>query len=158
VLRCEDPLGEARCHLAADLGRAGLEQHRVALRRPRDIQRAAYREMLALMVQVMQLARIEVPFRVAVPDKGIVVPAVPQSPHNFDKLDCPVVTGIVLIMLLASEVEGFGDVRRGDDIPPGTTAAYVVERGEFPGNVVVLLSHKIRDRVFIWIATARCSI
>jgi hypothetical protein len=24
--------------------------------------------------------------------------------------------------------------------------------------VLVLLSHKIRDRVFIWIATARCSI
>src|SRR6266404_5902283 len=28
----------------------------------------------------------------------------------------------------------------------------------FPVSLLVLLSHKIRDRVFIWIATARCSI
>lgn len=111
----------------------------MALRRPRDIQRAANREMLTLVVQVMELGRVEVPFRFAVADKRIVVPAVPQSLHHFDKLDGPVVAGIVLVMPLASEVEGFGDVRRGDDIPPGAAAADVVERGEFPGNVVGLV-------------------
>ena len=84
VLRCEHPLSEARCHLAANLGRAGLEEHRMALRRPRDIQRATNREMLALVVQVMELGRIEVTFRFAVSDKRIVVPAVPR----LQRFDC----------------------------------------------------------------------
>src|SRR6516165_11489332 len=107
VLRCEHPLSKARCDLAANSGRAGLEQHRMALWRSRDIQRATNREMLALVVQVMDFDRVEVTFRFAVSNKRIVVPTVPQSLHHFDKLDCPVVTGIVLIVPLASEVEGF---------------------------------------------------
>src|SRR6266851_2172996 len=95
VLWCEYPLGEARCHLAANLGRAGLEEHRVTLRRPRDIQRATNREMLTLVVQVMELGGVEVTLRFAVSDKR----------------DRPVVAGIVLIVALASEVEGLGEVR-----------------------------------------------
>jgi len=67
--------------------------------------------MLALVVQVMELGRIKVTFRFAVSNKRVVVPAVPQSFHNFDKLDRPVIAGIVLIVPLASEVEGLGDVR-----------------------------------------------
>ena len=67
--------------------------------------------MLALVVQVMELGRVEVTFRFAVSDKRIVVPAVPQSLHYFDKLDCPVVTGVVLIVPLASEVKRLRDVR-----------------------------------------------
>jgi hypothetical protein len=66
--------------------------------------------MLALVVQVMEFGRVEVTFRFAISDKRIVVPAVPQSLHHFDKLDCVVVTGIVVIVALASEVEGFGEV------------------------------------------------
>ena len=79
MLRCEHPLREARCDLAANFGRARLKEHRVALRRPGDIQGAANREMLTLVVQVMELGRVEVTFRFAVSDKRIVVPAVPQS-------------------------------------------------------------------------------
>src|SRR5918997_638877 len=47
VLWCEYSLGETRRHLAANIGRAGLEEHRVALRWPCDIQRTTNREMLA---------------------------------------------------------------------------------------------------------------
>src|ERR1700730_5176698 len=104
--RCGHPLRDARCRLAATRGRAGLEEHRMALRRPRDIQRATNREMLALVVQVMELGRVEIAFRSAVSDKRIVVPAVPQSLYDFHKLDRTVVAGIVLIVPLASEVEG----------------------------------------------------
>jgi len=43
--------------------------------------------MLALVVQVMRLGRVEITFRFAVSDKRVVVPAVPQSLHDFDKLD-----------------------------------------------------------------------
>jgi hypothetical protein len=67
--------------------------------------------MLTLMVQVMGFGRVKVTFGFSVSDKRIFVPAVPQSLHNFEKLDCPVITGIVLIMPLASEVEGLGDIR-----------------------------------------------
>jgi hypothetical protein len=111
VLWCEYPLGEARCHFAANFGRAGLEENRVALRRPRDIRRATNREMLALVVQVMELGRIEVTFRFTVSGKRVIVPAVSQSLHNFDKLDRPLIAGIVLIVALAAKVEGLGDVR-----------------------------------------------
>ena len=58
----------------------------------------------------MELGRIEVTLRLAVSDKRIVIPAVPQSLHHFDKLDRPVVAGIVLIVPLAAEVEGLRDV------------------------------------------------
>jgi len=95
--------------------------------------------MLALVVQVMQLGRVEVTFRFAISDKRVVVPAVPQPPHDLDELDRPVVAGIVLIVPLAPEVEGLGDVRRGDHVPPGATAADVIERGEFPGDVIGLV-------------------
>ena len=59
----------------------------------------------------MEFGRVKVTFRFAVSNKRVVVPAVPQSFHNFDKLDRPVIAGIVLIVSLASEVEGLGDVR-----------------------------------------------
>ena len=59
----------------------------------------------------MEFDRVEITFRFAVSDKRIVVPAVPQSLHNFDKLDRAVVTGIVLIVPLASEVKRLRDVR-----------------------------------------------
>src|SRR5690348_12141918 len=95
--------------------------------------------MLALVVEIMQLGRVEVALRLAVPDKRVVVPTVPQALHHFDKLDSPVVTGVMLVMPLAPEVEGLGDIRRGDDIPRGPTAADMVERGEFPGDVIGLV-------------------
>src|SRR2546423_810654 len=68
-------------------------------------------EMIFRKNEPAELGRIEVTFRFAVSDKRIVVPAVPQSLHNLDKLDRPVVAGIVLIVPLASEVEGLRDVR-----------------------------------------------
>ena len=46
VLRREHAFRELRRDLLAGLGRPGLEQHRMPLRRPRDIERPAHREEL----------------------------------------------------------------------------------------------------------------
>ena len=52
-------LGGLGGELAAGLRRAGLHDHRPALDRPGDVERAAHREILALVVEHMQLRRIE---------------------------------------------------------------------------------------------------
>src|SRR5712691_4405034 len=73
VLRGEDAFRGPRRQLAADLRRAGLEDDRMTLRRPRHIEGPAHREMLSLVVQYMQLGRMEIAAGDAVADKGVVV-------------------------------------------------------------------------------------
>jgi hypothetical protein len=65
--------------------------------------------MFVFAVQVLELGRVEVTFRFAVLDKRVIVPVVPKSVRNFDKLGRPVVAGIVLVASLASKVEGVGN-------------------------------------------------
>ena len=45
--------------LLAGIGRAGLEQDRASLRRTPDVQRPLDREILALVIERMELGRIE---------------------------------------------------------------------------------------------------
>ena len=58
-LRGEHQLGGAGGELAAGIGGAGLHQHRPALRRTRDVQRAADGKVFAPMVQRVQLGGVE---------------------------------------------------------------------------------------------------
>ena len=117
-----------------------------ALRRPRDVERPAHREMLSLVVQHMQLRRIEIAAGGAVADERIILPAVPQPAHDFGELDDPVVALVMLEMRIAAEILGFRQVRRGDDVPAGAAAADMIERGEFAGDVVGLVVARRRRR------------
>src|SRR5258708_37876640 len=58
----------------------------MALRRPRHVQSAVDREVLALEIRHMEAARPDETPGLLVGDEGIVVPAVPQQPAGFDEL------------------------------------------------------------------------
>src|SRR5262249_60698378 len=92
-------------------GGAGLEQYRMALRRARDVERTAHREMLAPVVQDMDFRRVEIAAGGAVAQKRVVVPAVPQPLHDLDELHRAVITLAVGEMLLAAEIPRLVDRR-----------------------------------------------
>jgi hypothetical protein len=95
--------------------------------------------MLSLVVQHMQLGRIEIAASSAITDKRVVVPAVPKPAHDLGKLDGAVVALVVLEMRLAAEIVCLRQIRRGDDVPAGAAAADMIERGEFARDVVGLV-------------------
>ncbi len=63
ALRGEHHLGGLGRELAAGLRGAGLHDDRPALDRPGDVERPAHREILALVVQHMQLVGVEIDAR-----------------------------------------------------------------------------------------------
>src|SRR5580692_12822111 len=111
----------------------------MALRRPRHIERAAHREMLSLVVQHMQLGGVEIAPGDAVADERVVVPTVPQPAHDLDELDRTFVALAMLIMLLAAEIVGLREIRRGHYIPSGAAGADMIERRELAGDVIGLV-------------------
>jgi hypothetical protein len=61
------------------IGRTGLENHRLALRRAADVQRPGHLEETPLVVQRVQLVLVEELAGFTVTRQGVVVPAVPQA-------------------------------------------------------------------------------
>ncbi len=102
-----------------------------------DLQRSGHREVLADMVDPMDLVRVDEPRRVLVADDGIVLPAVPQAQGHLQEFvgaAVPMVgVGVVRIAEIGTARVG---VRRGHDVPPGAALADVVEGREAPGQAV----------------------
>src|SRR5262249_22983688 len=108
-------LGASGCgkdHLAPASGKAppapagaGLNDHRVALRRARDGERPARVEELAPMVEPLDLIWIGVAAGLLIDDDGALVPSIPVSEHDLHELIGPVVAQIVSQVLLPAHVE-----------------------------------------------------
>ena len=126
----EDQLGPAggEGHAAAALAR--LQQHRMALRRARHGERALRLEVLAAVVEPVDLVGIGEAAALLVDDQRIVFPAVPQAGDDLHELVGAVVAQVVLEMLLVAEVLGLRIVERGDDVPGDAAAGHQVERRE----------------------------
>jgi hypothetical protein len=77
VLRGKDQLRHPRSKVAAGIRCTGLHHNRPPLRRARNIQRPAHREVFAAVVQHMHFVRVEEHPRCLVADERIVVPTVP---------------------------------------------------------------------------------
>ena len=77
--------------LAAIVGLAGLHHHRLALRRALHVSGTAHLEMLAHVIEEMQLVRVEGKPGLLVGDEGVVVPAVPQAQHDLGEFARPIV-------------------------------------------------------------------
>ena len=103
-LRGEHRLRRLGRELAAGLGGAGLDDHRPALDRPRDVERAAHRQVLALVVEHVQLVGIEIDAVVDVADEGVVRPAVPQAGHHVVELARAAIALAVLHMLVSPKL------------------------------------------------------
>ena len=86
LLDREQHLGGPRRKRAAGLRLAGLHDHRLALRRARHHQRPAHLEVLALVMEHVQLFRVEEQTRLLVQDEGVVLEGVPQALRHLDEL------------------------------------------------------------------------
>src|SRR5262245_63193331 len=78
-LRREHGFRRFRRELTAGLRGPGLDDDRPALDRARDVERAAYRQVFALVVEHMQLVGIEIKSAIGVADEGVVRPALPKG-------------------------------------------------------------------------------
>ncbi len=82
----EDHVGPARGEILA-LGRGtGLDHHRVALRRPRHVERPLHGEPLALVVDRVHLGGVSEQRRLGVEDQRVVLPAVPELRGHLEEL------------------------------------------------------------------------
>ena len=131
----EHHIGGRRRHVLALLGGAGLHDHRIALRRARNVDRSAHREMLALVVEYVNFCRIEEDARRLVAHEGVVLPAVPQPAHHLDEFRGAAIALVIVGRRVVVEILCLHRRYRGDDVPAGTAAAQMVERGELPRDV-----------------------
>src|SRR5262245_41096732 len=111
----------------------------MALRPPGHVGRPAHREILALVVDEVNLVGNEIATCSSVPNEGIIVPTVPEPAHHVRELDRTVVALAVFVVLGAPKIPGFRLVGRGDHIPTGSAMADVVERGKFACHIVGLV-------------------
>ena len=123
ALRGEHRLGGFGRELAAGIGRAGLHDHRPALDRAGDIERAAHREIFALVIEHMHFRRIEEDAVLDVADESIVGPAIPQPGDHVVELARAAIAFAMLHMLVEAEIERRVGIGGGDDVPAGAAAA-----------------------------------
>ena len=135
-LRGEHRLRGLGRELAPGLGRAGLHDDRPALDRPRDVERTAHRQKLALVVEHMQLVGIEKDAVLDVADEGVIRPAVPQSGHHVVELARAAIALAVLHVLVEPEIQRRVRIGGGDDVPAGAAAADVIERRKPARDVI----------------------
>ena len=88
------------------------------------------------MVQDVEFLRIKKHALLHVADEGIVRPTVPQARDHLVELARARVTVGMRQMGFPIEVECLVRIRRGHQVPPRTTIAQVIQRGEFARHVV----------------------
>ena len=125
---------------------AGLEDDRPALGRPGHVETAVDLEELALVVEHVELRRVEHPWRRLVVDEGVVLPGVPQRLDDlvgFARLFVALGVGRKLV---EPEIARGVVVGAGHHVPGGPAMADVVERGEEASDVVGFVEAGRRGR------------
>ena len=135
LLHREQNLCRPRRQLAAGVRLPGLHNHRLALRRAGNHQRSAHRKMLALVMQHVQLGRMEEQALRLVHDEGVVLPGVPEALRHLDELGGAAIAVIVRRMLVVAEVERLRSRRRRHHVPADAALAHLVERREHPRHM-----------------------
>src|SRR5215831_3017985 len=87
------------------------------------------------MIEHMHFAFVEETSSLLIEAEGVLLPAVPKALHHLDELGSPRIPRVVVDMLLAIEVAGFGLRPRCDDVPTGAAIADEVECCKFAGKV-----------------------
>ncbi len=139
-LRCrKHGLGMARGELAAIVGTAGLEQHRMALRRPWQVQRTVHVEERAMMADRLQHRGIDEAPAGLVTDEGVVLPAVPQRLDQRREFVGARVALAVIGRGGPAEIARRARIGGRHHIPSGAPATDMVQRRKTPRDVVGLV-------------------
>ncbi|CAJ3487488.1 Uncharacterised protein [Burkholderia pseudomallei] len=113
------------------IGRAArLHEHRMPLRRPRQIQRPVHAKMRAAMRDRPHLRRIDEAAARLVADERVVVPAIPQRLHDVDEFGRARIARRVIGRRVEAEIARGAGVGRRHDVPPRAAAAHMIERSE----------------------------
>src|SRR5450830_803393 len=99
------------------------------------MQRSANVQISALMIECMQLVRVEVDAAVGIANKCIIRPTVPKPGHHIVKLPRARITLIMGKCLLQAKVQRRIWVSRSDNIPTCTTVTQMIKRGKTPGDM-----------------------
>lgn len=135
----EDRLGVLGRERPALLGGAGLHEQRVALDRPRHVERPGHAEVRAHVVDGAQPGRVAPHAGLLVTDLVVVGPGVPQLRGDVEELVGPLVAGRLERPVRQREVGGLLLGGGGDDVPAGAPAGDVVDGGEAAGQRVGLV-------------------
>ena len=128
----EHRLGVARGKAAAGVGRAGLHQHRPALRAARHVERPSHLVEVAAVVDRPDTVRLGVKPAGPVVGNRVRRPAVPQLIHHRHKF---LAAGVPIGMAdLANPAVIFrrASQPRGHDVPCRAAVADVIDRGKLP--------------------------
>lgn len=87
----------------------------------------------------MHLLRIEEQAAFPVADESIVGEAVPEPGDDIIEFAGTMITLAMLHMFVEAEIESGIGVRRRNDVPAGTAATDMIERGETPGDMIRLV-------------------
>src|SRR5262249_728784 len=108
-----------RRELAAGLRGPGLDDNRPALDRARDVERAAYRQVFALVVEDMQLVGVEIKSALGVAGGGVVRPTLAKTGHYVVEFARAGVALAMLHVVVQPEIACRIRIGGGDDVPAG---------------------------------------
>src|SRR5207249_6775535 len=100
---------------------------RPALDGPCNVKRSPHRQILAFVVEHMQLVGIEIKALFDITDERIICPAVPQAGHDIVKLARSSVALAMFHMLLHPEIQRRIGIGGGDNVPAGAPATEMAE-------------------------------
>ena len=99
-------------------------------------ERPFHLQVLAVVVEHMELGRIEIDAALDVADEGVVGPRIPQAGDDVVELARPRIALVVLHLVVHAEVLRRIGIGRGHDVPAGAALRDVIERGEAAGDGV----------------------
>ena len=132
----DDRVGPARGELLAARRAAGLADRHAALRRARRVERPAHLEVLALVVDRMDLAAVGEHRDLAVEHHRVGLPRLPQPGDHVGELVGDVVALVVRPVLVVAVVLRRAVVAAGDAVPADAAFGHVVERVHQPRQQV----------------------
>ena len=139
LVRDEHDFGGLRREFLARFRRTGLHDDGPALRRTRDVERPAHLEVLAAMVEHVQLVGIEIDAAFLVAQEGVVFPAIPQARDDVVEFARAFIAHGMIGMLLEVEVLRLRFRARRHEIPARAAAAQMIERCKFAREIVRLV-------------------
>ena len=131
----EDRLAPGGAEPLAAARLAGLDEHGVALRRTRHGEGTTRLEVLALVVEALDLRGVGEAAAFLVDDQRVVRPGVPVAEDDLDELVGAIVPEVVVDRAVAAHVGGFDVIERRDDVPGAAALGHQVEGLEGAGDV-----------------------